>query len=272
MSSTRLYVFISLLTSLHVGRQVHAQQFVFLDSIPVVGDNIVVDKMGFMYGVGTDYIVKYNSSGDSLFYFSNKLLGEIDQLEVSIALRPLLFYKNSNQIIVTDNTLSAQLNQSIALEQLDWQQVTRIASRFNNNKIWLYDQSNFELLLISHQLQIEQRSGNLLQLIGLDTLDVLQVKEYQNKVYINNPKSGIHVFDLFGTYYNTIHLKNLADFELYNNHIVSFKNDSIGFYNMLSFQENKFPLPIKDFGAITLKNDLLYILKSGIIFRYKTIE
>ena len=135
MSSTRLYVFISLLTSLHVGRQVHAQQFVFLDSIPVVGDNIVVDKMGFMYGVGTDYIVKYNSSGDSLFYFSNKLLGEIDQLEVSIALRPLLFYKNSNQIIVTDNTLSAQLNQSIALEQLDWQQVTRIASSFNNNKI-----------------------------------------------------------------------------------------------------------------------------------------
>lgn len=268
----RLYVLISLLGSFFIARQANCQQFVLLDSINVVGNDLIVDKMGFIYGVGSDYIVKYNSNGDSLFYYSNKLLGEIDQLDVSLALRPLIFYKNSNQIIVTDNTLSAQLNQSIALEQLDWQQVTRIGSSFNNNKIWLYDQSNFELLLISRQLKIEQRSGNLLQIINIDALEVAQIKEYQNKVYLNNRKSGIHVFDLFGTYYNTIHLSNIDDFELYNNHIVTFKNDSIGFYNMRSFQENNLPVPIKNFNAITLKNDLLYILKSGVIFRYKTLE
>ena len=176
MSLIRLYQLFSLVLCL-TANAVFAQELTFLDSIPIDGSKIVVDKMGYMYAVESDRIIKYNPQGDSMFYYSNKLLGEIDQLEVSLALRPLIFYKNSNQIIITDNTLSAQINQTIPLEQLDWQQVTRIASSFNDNKIWLFDQSNFELLLVSRQLNIEQRSGNLLQIINLDSIEIKQIKE-----------------------------------------------------------------------------------------------
>jgi hypothetical protein len=271
MSSIRLYQFFSIVLCL-TANAVFAQELTFLDSIPIDGSKIVVDKMGYMYAVESDRIIKYSPQGDSMFYYCNKLLGEIDQLEVSLALRPLIFYKNSNQIIITDNTLSAQINQTIPLEQLDWQQVTRIASSFNDNKVWLFDQSNFELLLVSRQLNIEQRSGNLLQIINLDSIEAKQIKEYQNKIFLNNPKNGIHIFDLFGTYYNTIHLTGLDDFELYNNYIVSFRNDSICFYNTIAFTETTIPTPLSDFVSITLKNELLYILRSGMVYRYKIAE
>jgi hypothetical protein len=249
----------------------YGQSLTLKDSIEVVGDQIVVDPMGYFYTIKYDQIIKYNPQGDSMFYYSNKLLGQIDQLDVTLALRPLIFYKNSNQIIITDNTLSEQSEQAIPLEQLDWQQVTQIASSFNNNKVWLYDQSNFELLLVDRQLRIEQRSGNLLQIIDTETVYAKQIKEHQSKLYFNNPKNGIHVFDLFGTYYNTIHLTGIDDFELYNNYIVSFKNDSLSFYNTISFTENKIPVPVDSCDDYTLKNDMIYLLKSGVLYRYKIV-
>ena len=248
-----------------------AQELVLQDSIKVDGEQIVVDQMGYFYLIEHDHLIKYSPQGDSMFYYSNKLLGEIDQLDVTLALRPLIFYKNSNQIIITDNTLSEQTDQAIPLEQLDWQQVTRIAASFNDNKIWLYDQSNFEILLVNRNLTIEQRSGNLIQIINTDTIQAKQLKEHQSKLYLNNPKIGLHVFDLFGTYYNTIHLPEVEEFELYDNYIVSYRKDSISFYNTLTFSEKLISLPIDDIDDFTLKNDLVYLLKSGLLYRFKII-
>ncbi len=271
MNSIRLWLCVNLILSVSAS-ELRAQEITFLDSFAVEGSEIVVDKMGYLYSIEIERIIKYSPKGDSMFHYSNKLLGEIDQLDVSLALRPLIFYKSSNQIIVTDNTLSEQIDQTIPLEQLDWQQVTRIASSFNDNKVWLYDQSNFELLLVSRQLEIEQRSGNLLQIIGLDSIQARQIKEYQSKVYLNNPKTGIHVFDVFGTYYNTIHLMGMDDFELYNNFIVAFKNDSIHFYNTILFTEKVIPTPLSDFDSIAVQNALIYILKKGKVYRYRIEE
>ena len=247
----------------------YGQIIEFQDSLEVDASDLVVDKMGYLYGINGDQIIKYSPQGDSMFLYSNKLLGEIDQVDVTLALRPLVFYQNSNQIIITDNTLSAQLDKTIPLEQLDWQQVTRIASSFNNNKVWLYDQSNFELLLVDRQLKIEQRSGNLLQIINVDSINAQQIKEYQSKVYLNNPKEGIHVFDLFGTYYNTLHVKGASDFELYNDYIISFDKDSINVFHTKSFVSNSLKIPKESINSITLKNDLIYLLKEGIVYRYK---
>lgn len=270
MNSIPLYLLCSLALCAF-GSLVSAQELSLEDSIPVQGDQLVVDRMGYLYGIENDHVIKYSPQGDSMFLYSNKLLGEIDQLDVTLALRPLLFYQNSNQIIVTDNTLSEQLDQTISLETLNWQQVTRVASSFNNNKVWLYDQSNFELLLVDRQLNIEQRSGNLLQIINTDSIEARHIKEYRSKVYFNNPKKGIHVFDLFGTYYNTLHLTGVEEFELFSNYVISVRQDSLSFYNTPTFTERKVPIPLTGFDSIALKNDMVYILKSGMVFRFKIL-
>ena len=271
MKSIHLQLIVSFLGSLLLLTDSYAQSLELQDSLHVDGEQIVVDPMGYFYTIEGDHLIKYSPTGDSMFYYSNKLLGDIDQLDVTLALRPLIFYKNSNQIIITDNTLSEQTDQSIPLEQLNWQQVTRIAASFNNNKVWLYDQSNFELLQVNRQLNIEQRSGNLLQIINIDTIDVRQIKEYQSRLYLNNPKIGIHVFDLFGTYYNTIHLPDVDEFELYDEYIVSFRNDSLSFYNTITFSERMLKIPIENYQDFTLKNNLVYILKAGLLYRFKIL-
>ena len=86
MSLIRLYQLFNLVLCL-TANVVFAQELTFLDSIPIDGSKIVVDKMGYMYAVESDRIIKYNPQGDSMFYYSNKLLGEIDQLEETEAQR-----------------------------------------------------------------------------------------------------------------------------------------------------------------------------------------
>ncbi len=235
----------------------------------MVAERIVADRMGYMYAIEDDHITKYSPEGDSMFYYSNKLLGHIDDLDVTLAMRPLIFYKNTNQVIVTDNTLSPQLDQTISLEQLDWQQVTHIAPSFNNNKLWLYDQANFELLLVNRQLNIEQRSGNLLQIINTDSLQPTQIREHKSKIFLNNPEIGIHVFDLFGTYYNTLHIKRIESFELYENMLISVQADSLCFFDTKLFSEKKIGLPIRDCASIAIKNDLVYCLRNDQLYRYR---
>lgn len=207
-----------------------------------------------------------------MFAYSNKLLGEIDAIDLTLPMRPLLFYRNMNQILVTDNTLTPQANQEIALEELNWPQVTLVAASFNNNKLWLYDYANFELLQTNRQLKIEQRSGNLQQLLAFDSLNPIQIKESQNRIYLNDPKIGLLAFDLFGTYYNTIHLKGIEQFDAIDaNTLIYQKGDTLGLYNTQLHEEVLVPLPdrFSNSDRVILVRSTIYLVRKDGVYQFK---
>ena len=80
-------------------------------------DDIQLDIHGFLYQVKGDALVKRDLTGKEIYRYSNKLLGDIAQLDVSNPLRPLLFYKDQGVIAVIDNTLSQQ-KQIISLNEI----------------------------------------------------------------------------------------------------------------------------------------------------------
>ena len=61
-------------------------------------EKIEIDQYGFIYHINKDNLIKFNLKGVPLYNYSNKLLGNISQLDVSNPLRPLLFYKDRNNI------------------------------------------------------------------------------------------------------------------------------------------------------------------------------
>lgn len=71
-------------------------------------EKIELDQYGFIYHINKDNLVKFNKEGVPLYNYSNKLLGNITQLDISNSLRPLLFYKDQGIILALDNTLSLQ--------------------------------------------------------------------------------------------------------------------------------------------------------------------
>ena len=119
-----------------------------------------IDQYGFIYDIEKDNLIKYDSQGNELYNYSNKLLGEITQIDISNPLRPLLFYKDQGIILALDNTLSQQKSQ-ISLNELGLYQTNCISNSNFDNGIWLYDLDVNEIIKINYFSKVDFKSGNL---------------------------------------------------------------------------------------------------------------
>jgi hypothetical protein len=70
------------------------------------------------------------------------------------------------------------------------------------------------------------------------------IMEANNFVYLNNPSDGILVFDQYGTYFKTIPLKGLEQFQLNGDQIFYENNGKLKSYNIKMFVENSLDLPV----------------------------
>ena len=175
-------------------------------TIEINSDFFTADNQGNFYVINGNELTKFDKTGKQLYKYSNKNLGTIDFVDVSNQLKILLFYKNFSQAIFLDNTLSMS-GTPVSFDQIGFQQAQLICTSHNNG-IWLYDQQTFALVRLNDTYEETQRTGNLNALLNIE-LQPNYLLEYNNKIYINNPSTGILIFDIYGTYYKTIPVKNL---------------------------------------------------------------
>ncbi|HKK39972.1 MAG TPA: hypothetical protein VJ949_11185, partial [Cryomorphaceae bacterium] len=193
------------LLSLHFAQA----QFMELYTIPGKFDFIEYDNLLNVYGVRNTEIFKYKSDGSFAFRFSDEQMGEVGSLDVTYPLRPMVMYPDLNYIVLLDNTLSDNrgrinlLDKNISMGTLGCSSV--------QNHFWFYDAMNFSLLRMNENFAQIATTGNLSQVLRLD-LNPNYMVEFTNRIYLNNPESGILVFDIFGTYIKTIPIKGLERF------------------------------------------------------------
>ena len=186
-------------------------------------NRVETDQYGYYYIIDNDDLVKYNNEGHVLYSYSNKLLGSIDQLDVSNPLRPLLFYKDQGLIIVLDNTLSQQKN-PISLNEMGLYQT-----------IWLYDVDVNEIIKIDHLSRINYRSGNLSVLIPNIEFPILSLKEKNRKLYVVT-QNKIFVLDQFGSLLRIIELSANKGLIVNEKNIITYDGNAIYQYDILDFK------------------------------------
>lgn len=192
-------------------------------TIPEQADYFTTDNLGNAYLVKGPVLRKFDAKGIFQKEFSNKNFGSISSADAGNPLRPVLFYRDFNRVIFLDNTLS-QNGDAVQLDALGFP-LTTLAASSHDNGLWIYDQQNFELIRFNRNLQIEQRTGNLSQVLGVDSLQPNFLLEKDNRLFLNNPSTGILVFDIFGTYSKTIGIKGLKQFQVSEDRIFWYAQD-----------------------------------------------
>lgn len=223
-------------------------------------DFIAFDNLFNVYTIHKSEIAKYNNEGKFQIRYSDKRLGEIGQVDVNYPLKPLLNYPDLNNIAILDNTLSNNRG-NIDLSRLNIA-IGALAVNSIQNHFWFYDAMTFSLIRANDNFQQTSTTGNLAQVLGIDLNPVYMV-EFANRLYLNNPETGILVFDIFGTYIKTIPIKGLNRFQVFENEIVYFANNQIIRYNTLLFQETAIPLPMKCLDALIQKNRIAVQTENG---------
>lgn len=188
----------------------------------------MLDDFGNVYAINNEEIIKYNANGQLQKTFSTKRYGKIEFVDATNPLKILVYYKDFQQIIFLDNQLTATSNM-ISLEEIGYEQSSLVCTSVNNS-FWLYNKQNNELLRFNAESKILVKTGNLKRLLDID-INPNFIKEHNGYLYLNCPKEGILLFDIYGTYYKTLPLKNLKTFQVINGNIFYFENSCLKEYD-----------------------------------------
>lgn len=251
-----------LLMSLAFAKDEQKADFVLLSA----SDAIVTDNLANVYTVTKDKFSKYDMRLKFQKEFSNKNFGNITAADVTNPLRPLLFYRDFGRIIFLDNTLS-QNGEPVALEKLGYPLATLAASSYDNS-LWIYDQPTFELIRFNTSLEITNRTGNLSQILNIE-LQPNFILEKDNRLFVNNPATGILIFDVFGTYIKTIPILNLSTFQVADDEVMYFSEGALHAWNITTTETTDYLQP-KAPGAINIRieRDAIFVQDSAEVTSY----
>lgn len=225
------------------------------------------DNMGNVYTVKEEELVKYLSNGKLFARYSNLQFGNISAIDATNPLKLILYYRDFQQIVFLDNQLTSK-SESISLEALGYEQADLVCASANNG-FWLYNKQNNELVRFNENLKQITITGNLKQLLQTNIKPNF-MREHNGYLYLNSPENGIFVFDIFGTFNRIISLKNLKQFDVYEDVIYFQKDSSLCSYNFKLFEEACKKLP-KYTNAIEAKyyNNKVYVgYKDSLIIYY----
>ncbi len=228
--------------------------------VKIEAEKMTTDNLGNVYLSKGESISKYDSLGVLQKTFSNKNFGAITSIDATNALRIVLFYKDFNRVVTLDNTLS-QNGEALTLETIGVPMVSLVAASHDNG-LWIYDVQNFEIIRLNRNLQIENRSGNLSQLLGIELQPNFLI-EKDNRLFLNNPKTGILVFDVFGTYSKTLPVLNLKTFQVVDDAVLYYEQDHLQMDFIKLLDHIDYTNPIGDSTTITMRmeRNAVFVLK-----------
>lgn len=214
------------------------------------------DNLQNLYLINESEVEMYSVEGDLKFKNSQLNLGKITSVDFNYSLKPLVFFGNTNTVIILDNTLSMQGNPiNLSDYGLNW--VTAAAKSVDNH-YWFYDTQTMELVRTDNTFKTVRSAGNISQLLGYDVQPNF-IEEQSSWVYVNNPKTGVLVFDIFGTYFKLIPIKGLENFQVTERHLVYFKNNKMHHYDLKTFITTETALPLPSARNARAVKDMLFI-------------
>ncbi len=156
---------------------------------------------------------------------SLKFLGDIEQFEVVNSLKYLVFSFEQQMICFFDNSLS-NMDDCIDLDELGFNQVTKVTISSQSDKLWIYDDINSVLSLFSMATQLQSQSVQNLKGM-LNIKEVSGIVEYNNRLMVIDRTSGIYIFDQYGTFLQFLPIDNVTHLEVLDKHILILQNQEM---------------------------------------------
>ena len=244
-------------------------KYVLYQSIENDARLISADQLGNIYVVVKNNIYKYNRDGTRINQYSNNRFGQITSIDATDPYKIVVFFEDFRTVILLDNQLSEN-GSPIDLQFSDFAQPIMICRAYNTG-LWLFDQLLYGIFRVTLSLHTLNRSGNLTQILGYK-IEPNFMSEYNNILYLNNPSTGILIFDQYGTYIKNISIVGLESFQVTEKGIFFLDNNKIKKYEFKSLETNELPLPEPNITGLAVNKNRLFILTGNSIKIYDYIE
>ena len=241
--------------------------YTLLDTISIKAKFFTTDKLSQIYAVTEqNEVIKYDSNGGELFRFNNNTLGNLKHIDATDPFNVLLYYPNYMTAIILDRTLNKTIEYNFA--NLNLIEIKAIGVS-NDNNVWLYDELSFKLKKIDRRGQVLMESDDL-NMVLFYALRPNFILERDNFVYVNNPETGILVFDNFAKYIRTLDFKGLDEFQVVNKQLIFRKNEKLMSFHLqpLILQNIELPAGISKEDKIRIQKNKLFVNKQDRLLIY----
>lgn len=229
-------------------------------------DRFTVDQFQNLYFIHGEELTKTDPHGKQLYSYSDPLYGTISQVDVFNPLKPYLFYKDYNRLVVLDNRLNVSNKVDLTEEGfLDVQ----FMSFSDQDNAWLYDQSADKLFRFNlGSMKITNQSLNITQLLGSENTPAGLVSTADN-IYLNVPGKGIMVFGATGSFLKLIPFKKVVSMDANGKSLLILNGDELLLYNPVSGLSSTLQKTITGIRQVKFCNDTIYVFYGNEIRLFK---
>ena len=220
-------------------------------------ESVTSDLQGNLYLTYDTHLDFFTPDGKRHLNYSDQTWGNITRVDVGIASKILVFYRESGNIVLLNNEL-APISSPLNL----------FAAMGNSNKIVLYDEANQDLLITDLSLNVLTRT-HITFPSEFHPSDMQVIPDH--RIALLDTLQGICLFDFFGTFEKEIPIAGIKIMQLEKGGVIYYQNSQIFHYRMPT---DKTPLRepaimfswphIKDFDVNA--GGLYYIDNQGHIF------
>lgn len=201
-----------------------------------------VDALDQLYVLTKQHeLVKYDMAGKWIGNHRNQVLGPLRQVDVSNPLQLMAFYPESGVMLQLDNMLYT--TNRFEPGKLGLSEDALMCRSFDNN-FWLYDARAFKLRKLAKDLRVVVE-GEWLQNKLQYELSPEELVEVDERLYMNDPKHGILVFDLYGAYLKTLPLTGQKRIAVYQGGLYFTRESRIYRYDLLTLEQKELNLPAR---------------------------
>jgi len=215
-------------------------------------------------------IYQYSSNGKQLNIFSPARQGRLQQLEAAWTVNIFSFSADLQEYRILDrfmNTLAEKgfLNTSISL--------AKAATLGNNNTIWIWDESDLSIKSLDYRRDQVIQSQSLNMILSGEKLEVLEIREFKNRLFMNVAGSGVYVFDNQANLIEKIPLVVEQQLCFFNEHLLWVENGALMAIS-IETQEKVLlaKLPYSDIGGIQTGQERLVLTSQDKLYIFPMPE
>ena len=233
-----------------------------LRSIAVKANFLTTDNLRNVYLVNDkNQLLKYDPDGQLIYTYNSKKYGAIGFVDARNPFKLRISYPEFSTIVTLDNQLAETA--VINFMELGIPRFGPICTS-SDNRIWIFDEQELKLKKIDQNLNVILESDPFFSIFDAEDIHPNFMVERNNWLFINEPDIGILVFDIYGTYAKTIHIKGLSQFQVRNDQLIYFQDGVCHSYHLKTLQKTKVLLPpAQGLKAIRFEKDRLFLLSEN---------
>jgi hypothetical protein len=167
-------------------------------------------------------IYQFDRSGKQTNLFSPPRQGRLTQLEAAWSVNIFSFSADLQEYRILDRFLNSLYENGFLLADIN---LAKAATLGNNNVVWVWDESDLSLKSLDYLRNLVLQSQPLNLIVNSKDLEVIDIREFKNRLFMNILNEGIFIFDNQGNLIRKIKLMLTEKMCFYNEHLFWIEND-----------------------------------------------